>query len=316
MSKSKIKKQLLILQDLGVTKQNFEELSLKINLPFEFINDKCSDILSPEMLEGIITVKEKVDAKLLNNFPNIKFVAVAFTGYDCVDLDLCREKNIAVFNVPAYSTNSVAELAIGLTISLLREIPATNNIIRSGKWNYRAGTELSGKSIGIVGTGAIGIRVAEIFSVLGCDIYGWSRTEQKEFTNLGGKYIPDLETLCSKVDILSIHVPLTSATKNLINKKHFELMKPTAFLINTARGPIVNQNDLTIALQNKTISGAAIDVYDNEPVAPDDMLLKTTNSILTPHIAYKTNEALKRRIEITFNNIKNFLKGNNENRVD
>ena len=93
-------------------------------------------------------------------------------------------------------------------------------------------------------------------------------------------------------------------------------MKPTAFLVNTARGPIVNQNDLTIALQNKTIAGAAIDVYDNEPVATDDLLLKTTNSILTPHIAYKTNEALKRRVEVTLNNINCFLEGKNENRVD
>lgn len=310
------KKQVIILQDLGISDQSFQELIAKANLPFEFTTEKWDSISASETVEGIITVKEEVNNKILDHFPNTKFVAVAFTGYDSVDLDLCRERGIAVFNVPAYSTDSVAELVIGLAISLLREIPTTDKLIRAGGWNHKPGNELKGKSVGIVGTGTIGIRVAEIFKVLGCDIFGWSKSKQTKFTDIGGEYVSSLEELCSKVDLLSIHIPSMPDTKNLINKKHFEVMKPTAFIINTARGPIVNQKDLTYALNNDIIAGAAIDVYEEEPINSNDDLLKTENSILTPHIAYKTTEALKLRAEITFHNIKSFLANKQENRID
>lgn len=310
------KKQVIILQDLGISDQIFQELIAKANLPFGFTTEKWDTITASETVEGIITVKEEVDKKILDHFPNVKFVAVAFTGYDSIDLDLCREKGIAVFNVPAYSTDSVAELVIGLAISLLREIPTTDKLIRAGGWNHKPGNELKGKSVGIVGTGTIGIRVAEIFKVLGCDICGWSKSKQTKFTDLGGEYVSSLEELCSKVDLLSIHIPATPDTKNLINKKHFEAMKPTAFIINTARGPIINQKDLTEALKNNIIAGAGIDVFDREPISSEDDLLNTSNSILTPHIAYKTTEALNQRAEITFSNIIAFTKGIKQNRVD
>ncbi len=307
-------KQVLVLQDLGINKESLQQLITDSDLPFEFVFDKTT-ISNNENIEGIITIKEKVGEKLINIYPNVKFIAVAFTGYDCVDMEICREKNIAVYNVPAYSTDSVAELTLGLTISLLRDITYTDKLIRSGSWNHPAGIELKGKKIGIVGTGTIGLRVAEIFKVMGCELYAWSRSKNPGFTEMGGIYISDLKELCAKTDIITIHIPQNKETINLIHKEHFEAMKPSAFIINTARGPIVNQNDLTEALKNKMIAGAGIDVYDQEPVPKNLKLLNTENSILLPHIAFKTKEALVRRAEITLENIQNFLDRNDRNRV-
>ena len=244
-------------------------------------------------------------------------IAVAFTGYDSVDLEYCSSKNIAVYNVPSYSTNSVAELAITLAISLLREIPKGNEVIRKGQWDLgRPGIELSGKTVGICGTGAIGIRAAEIFRVLGCKIIGWSRTERREFTELGGKYVSSLEQLCADSDIVSIHVPANSETKALIGQEQLNKMKSSAYLINTARGPIVDENALIETLTNRKIAGAGLDVYSIEPISPENQLLKLDNVILTPHIAFKTVEALKRRAVVTINNINNFSKGISTNKVN
>jgi phosphoglycerate dehydrogenase-like enzyme len=261
-------------------------------------------------------VKKKLGSAELSEFLKLKMIAVAFTGYDSVDLNYCKENNIAVCNVPAYSTNSVAELAVGQAISLFREIPKGNEIIRNGGWDIgRPGIELSGKTVGICGTGAIGLRTAQLFKAFGCEIKGWSRTRRKEFIDLGGKYVDTLEELCSISDILSIHVPSNSDTKALIGKKQLAMMKQSAYLINTARGLVVDEQALYESLSQKKIAGAALDVFSVEPIESDNPFLKLDNVILTPHIAFKTCEALKRRSEITKNNIISFESGLKENRV-
>ena len=268
-------------------------------------------------IEAIISVKTQLGKDIIDLYPNLKIIAVAFTGYDSVDLNCCREKNIAVCNVPAYSTNSVAELAIALTINLLREIPKGNKVIREGQWNLgKAGNELYGKTIGICGTGTIGIRVAEIFKVLGCNIIGWSRTQRKEFIDLGGKYVDSLNELCKSVDILSIHIPANSETKGLIGEEQLNRMKSSAYLINTARGPIIDEEALIKVLQNRSIAGAGLDVFEIEPISNENPLLKLDNIILTPHIAFKTEEALIRRAEVTIKNINDFVNDIKTNRVD
>jgi D-3-phosphoglycerate dehydrogenase len=309
-------KQVLILQDLGIDAIDFESNLIQNKLHLQSIWGIKSSQLIPEKVEIIITIKEKVDETLLKQFPNTKLIAVAFTGYDVVDINYCSLNNMSVCNVPSYATDAVAELTIGLAISLLRDIPKTNQLIRNGGWNFTTGQELKGKTIGIVGTGTIGLRVAEIFKVFGCELMGWSRTKNPDFIKLGGIYMDDINELCEKVDILSIHTPLNESTKNLIDIAQLKLMKPSSFLINTARGPIVNQEALTKALHNHLIAGAAIDVFDEEPVPQDLALLKTTHSILTPHIAYKTQEALQRRAAITVENIRQFLIGNPINKVN
>lgn len=308
-------KQILILQDLGIDAKDFESSLIQNKLPHQSVWGIKSAQLIPEEVAVIITIKEKVDETLLRQFPNTQLIAVAFTGYDVVDINYCSQNHISVCNVPSYATDAVAELTIGLAISLLREIPKTNQLIRNGGWNYKVGQELKGKTIGIVGTGTIGLKVAELFKVFGCKLLGWSRTKNPEFLKLGGIYLDDINKLCKKVDILTIHTPLNESTKHLIDVTQLQLMQPSSFLINTARGPIVNQEALTKALNDQIIAGAAIDVFDVEPVPQDLALLKTTNSIITPHIAYKTQDALQRRAMITVENIKHFINGNPINKI-
>ena len=308
--------QILVLQDLGISSLKLNDLLSTLSIENQLIHGFSDINLIDEKVQIIITIKEKVDEKLLIQFPNTQLIAVAFTGYDVVDINYCKQQNISVCNVPSYATDAVAELTIGLAISLLRDIPKTNHLIKNNGWNFAPGKELRGKKIGIIGTGTIGIRVAELFKVFGCEVLGWSRSRNQDFINLGGIYLDDINELCTTVDILSIHTPLNEATKNLIDVKQFSHMKPTSFLINTARGPIVNQIALTNALNQNIIAGAAIDVFDVEPVPQDLALLKTTNSIITPHIAYKTQEALQRRATITIDNIKHFLAGNPINKVN
>lgn len=266
-------------------------------------------------IEALITVKKKLGPAELGEYPNLKMIAVAFTGYDSVDEKYCREKGIAVYNVPAYSTNSVAELTLGLAISLLREIPKGNNIIRSDGWDLgRPGIEMNGKTVGICGTGAIGLRTAQLFKAFGCEVIGWSRSRRPEFESVG-RYIDSLDELCAVSDIISINVPSNEETKGLIGEKQLDHMKSSAYLINTARGPVVDEKALYSALKDKKIAGAALDVFSAEPIVPGNPILSLDNVILTPHIAFKTEEALKRRAEITLKNMNSFINGSGENRV-
>ena len=218
--------------------------------------------------------------------------------------------------MPKYSTNSVVELAIGLTIAVLREITYGNEIIRNNKWSYKPGIELYGKTVGIMGTGEIGIATAKIFKAFGCEVTGWSRSENEAFKMLGGKYITDKQEFFANADIVSVHLPLNNNTKGIIAKKELATMKETAILINTARGPVVNEADLIAALEQKEIAGAGLDVFEREPIDSNNRLLKMDNVVLTPHVAYKTEEALSRRMEITVKNIADFGDGKKDNRVD
>lgn len=308
------KKQILVVEDLGVSKSTFESIVEKSELGYEVIWEE--GLASPSQVEVIVTVKRAVGQAMLTKFFNVKMVAVAFTGFDSVDIDVCQKKDIAVYNVPAYSTNAVVELTLGLTIALLREIPIANRMIHDKEWNLKPGLELFGKTVGILGTGKIGIATAKIFKAFGCEAVGWSRTENEEFKAIGGVYISDKQAFFAAADIVSIHLPLNKYTHGIVSSKELSVMKETAFLVNTARGPIIDEDELIAALQSKKIAGAALDVFAQEPINKDNKLLELDNVILTPHIAYKTEEALKRRVEVTVSNIVNFVQGNNINRVD
>lgn len=303
-------KQILILEDLGIPRTNFEKITTLSKLKYDFVNENHIST----NVEGIITIKTTVDQQLIEKYPNLKFIAVAFTGYDCVDLDICNQKNISVFNVPAYSTNSVAELAVGLAISLLREIPKASNIVQSGKWNLKPGLELSGKKIGILGTGEIGTTTAKYFKTFGCEIIGWSKSEREEFKKYG-TYTNDLIKFFSCADIISIHLPLNEITKGIVGEKELSSMKSNAYLLNVARGPIIDKNALFNILNEEQIAGAAIDVFDQEPLETNSPFLQLSNIILTPHIAYKTEEALIRRAQISIDNIVHFVNGEPINTV-
>lgn len=307
-------KQILILDDLLTPHKDFENSATESNLDYEIIWDE--KVATPAKVEVIVTVLKKLGKEYLQQFTNLKMIAVAFTGYDSVDMDYCQEHGIAVYNVPKYSTNSVVELSIGLTIAVLREITYGNNSIRNEKWSFKPGIELYGKTVGIMGTGEIGVATAKIYKAFGCEIIGWSRSENEAFEALGGKYIADKQTFFAAADIVSVHLPLNSETKGVIGKKELKAMKPTAILINTARGAIVNEAELIAALEQKEIAGAGLDVFEKEPIESNNKLLKLNNVVLTPHVAYRTEEALNRRMEVTVKNISDFREEKMGNRVD
>jgi len=197
----------------------------------------------------------------------------------------------------------------------LREIPKSDKIIRSGKWNLKPGFELFEKTIGILGTGKIGINTAKVFKALGCNLIGFSRTEKQEFKDLGGKYFSDKLDFFAQADLISVHLPANEKTKHTVGKQELKAMKETAFIINTARGAIIDEKALIQSLENKEIAGAGIDVFEKEPIAIENKLLKLDNVVLTPHIAYKTEEALQRRAEVTVKNIIDFLEDKDTNKV-
>ena len=284
--------------------QELQIVSLEDNLISEVKAHINIDIVSlkesnPLKVVGILTMKTSVDLKAIEKFPNLEFIAVSFTGYDCVDLEACLQKNIKVYNVPDYSSNSVAELTIALAINLLRQIPFAHNYTKSGSWDFPAGQDLKEKTVGILGTGKIGILSAKIFNAFGCKVIGYNRSKKSEFLNYGS--YETFENVIKNADILCIHMPSTPETKHLISKNELKLMKKSAYLVNTARS-VDQEKDLVEALNNNQIAGAALDVFEKEPVDKDSKLFNT-NLILTPHIAYKTTEALTRRAKITAENI-------------
>jgi D-3-phosphoglycerate dehydrogenase len=242
--------------------------------------------------------------EVLVQCPKLQFLNVAFTGLDHIDLSYCETHNILVKNASGYATEAVAELAVGLMIDVLRKITFLDGSIRQGGVRGAfLGRELRGKTVGIVGTGAIGIRTIELLKAFGCRVLAWSRTHKPEVLNLGVAYVT-LEGLMRDSDIISLHVPLNDETKHLISKDMLALCKPSAILINTARGNVVDMDALAECLRDGKIAGAGIDVYEKEPPLPQDHpLLNAPNCVCVPHVGYATREAFDDRIEIILGNL-------------
>jgi len=276
-------------------------------------NINCERVRDAEIL---IVSTIRLSEKVILSCPELKMIAVAFTGCDHIPLNLCREKGIIVSNAAGYSTRAVAELAIGLMIDLLRRITLFDSEIRQGMGrNAFLGRELAGKTVGIIGTGSIGLNLARILQAFGCNIVAYSRSINPRAKEFGIKYLT-LEEVLAASDIVSIHTPLTPQTKNLIGEKELHLMKPSAILINTARGGVIDQQALAKALFEKKIAGAGLDVFEMElPLPIDHPLLKTPNAIVVPHIGYATEEAISDRAEIVEANILAWLNGKPENVV-
>lgn len=262
----------------------------------------------------LIISNSPLSAKVINAAEKLKMISVAFTGVDHVDSAACIEKGVLVANAQGYCTSAVAELAIGLILSTLRNIVPCNEGTRQGKTkDGLVGNELYGKTVGIIGTGAIGARVGELVKVFGCKLLGYDKYESEYARNIGIKYV-ELEELLSKSDIVTIHAPLTDETRLLINKERLSLMKPTSILINAARGPIVDSKALADALNEGRIAGAGIDVFEAEPpVETTHPLFNAKNTIVTPHIGFATKESIYRRAEITFDNITAWMNGERKN---
>ena len=254
--------------------------------------------------EEVIVSNIKIGSDILSQCPKLQKLNVAFTGLDHIDLAYCREHGIEVVNASGYATEGVAELAIGLMLDVYRRITALDAKVHNGgtRDNF-LGRELRGKRVGIVGTGAIGRRTAQLLQCFGCEVVAWSRTQYDEVKAQDIAYLP-LEELMKTSDIISLHVPLTAETHHLISRELLEMCKSTAILINTARGNVVDIDALADLLCQGKLAGAGIDVFEKEPPLPaDHTLLRVPNCVLVPHVGYATREAFDDRIDIVLSHI-------------
>ena len=241
--------------------------------------------------------------------PNLKLICVAFTGIDHVDQAACKARGIILHNAAGYALHAVSELAIGLMIALLRRIVSADAVTRRGGSNRDlVGHELFGKTLGVVGCGHIGLQVARLGNAFGCHVLGFEN-QRLGIDEVAIEQV-ELDELLSRSDIVSLHVPLTSETRGFIGREQLARMKPTAILINTARGPVVEQSALLEALNQNRLAGAGIDVFDIEPpLPPDHPILKAPNTVLLPHIGFETAEAMSAKADIALHQLENFLRG-------
>lgn len=301
-----------ILEPLGVSKDYLKERIVnKIGNGHNliFFDDRKEDEVS------LVARSQGADIVVLSNIPyrknviekcpGLKKICVAFTGMDHIDLDYCVERGIEVKNCAGYSTVAVADLVFGLVLSLARNIPACNVVCREqGTKAGLVGFELAGKKFGIFGLGAIGKRVADIANAFGCEVYAYTRTP-KPYPGVAFVEKDDLFRTC---DIVSLHTPLNAETRGIVGAHELSLMRPTALLINTARGGVVDTPALVNVLKNKQIAGAGIDVFDMEPPIPADYeLAHLPNTVVTPHVAFASQQAFEKRAEIIADNLKNWL---------
>ncbi|AVP55143.1 hydroxyacid dehydrogenase [Clostridium tetani] len=315
---------IVVLEPLGVSEEKIKNIALKLM-------DKDHElILHNEKSEDIEVLKKRVetaDVLILANMPlkkevieaatNLKMISVAFTGIDHINMETCRKNNIMVCNSAGYSTSSVVELTFGLILSLLRNIVPLNDEVRNG--NTKQGYsqyDLAGKTLGVIGAGDIGTEVIRIGKAFGCNVLVYNRSEKQHIKELGATQTT-LDEVLKNSDIVTLHIPSNNETRGLINSEKLAMMKKDALLINTARGPVVDNKALAEALNKGELGGAGIDVFDMEPPVPEEYeLLKTNNSVLTPHIGFATKEAMERRAEIVFRNIEKWIEGNPENIVE
>lgn len=297
--------------------ENHKEKIESLGHEFEYFEESAgSDEEKIERLKdtdiAIITNKP-LTSDVINN-TKLELIDVAFTGVDHVDLEACKEKGIKVLNASGYSDDSVAELVIGLTISVLRKFNENRSNIFDGESNYLLGELIKGKTFGIIGTGNIGSKLIDLLSVFGCKIIAYSRTEKEEIKAKGVEYV-DLPTLLKESDIVSLHIPNNKETKGFLGEEELNLMKEGAVLINCARGAVVD-NDYLAKLLNEDKLRAGIDVFDMEPPLPEDYPLRNAkNVILTNHVAFYTKEAMEIRADIVFDNLYQYLDGNIVNEI-
>lgn len=272
----------------------------------------------------VIANKAPMNESTLKNCPNVKLICEFATGFDNVDLEYCKSRNIKVANVVDYSTAAVAQHTFALALYVLEKLSFYDNYVKSGAYENQdrfsnfdeAYTELEGKTWGIVGMGNIGRKVAKIAEAFGCKVIFYSASGNSTCTEYERV---DFDTLCKESDFLSIHCPLSEKTRNLIDLNALKKMKKSAILINVARGPVVNDNDLYTALTENIIAGAGLDVLGKEPIAKDNPLGKIQDSkklLITPHMAWASTESRERVVSEVYKNIQAFLDGKDRNVVN
>lgn len=269
----------------------------------------------------LITNKTVITKDDLQKLPSVKYIGVLATGYNIVDIEAAKEKGIVVTNIPAYSTKSVAQMVFAHILNITQRVGHYAHANKNGRWDQNPDfcywdtnlIELDGKSIGIIGLGNTGYATSQIALSFGMKVYAY--TSKHQFQLPVGIHKLELDELFKTCDIISLHCPLTPSTKEIVNKERLALMKPTAIIINTGRGPLINEQDLADALNEGKIAAAGVDVLSTEPPKADNPLLKAKNCFITPHIAWATKEARVRLMDIAVNNLKSFKQGKVINNV-
>jgi len=257
--------------------------------------------------DGVIVGLEKIDKEVLDNLPKLKYISKYGVGLNNIDLDECKKRGIKIGWKGGVNKVSVAEMTLGYMLMLMRNLFVSSNRLKKGIWEKNGGFQLTGKTIGIIGVGYIGKEVVRLLKPFNCLILVNDIINQDKYYKENNLIETSKEEIYKKADIITIHTPLDKTTENLITLKEFQMMKNSAYVINSARGGIINEDDLKYALQNNLITGAAIDAYIQEP--PSDMeLLSLENLICTPHIAGNAYEAVLAMGKSAIENLKFIIK--------
>lgn len=310
-----------LIEPLGVEKKMIDKMAAKLTgmgHEFDYYDTKTTEVEELKKrgsdADILMIANNPLPNEVVASMDNLKMLSVAFTGIDHIGQVACREKNVLISNAAGYSDVSVAELTIGLAINVLRNVTKGDEATRNGKTIAGLiGNEISGKTVGIVGTGRIGQRVAQIFKAFNCTVLGYDPSEPQSGRDLGIKYVA-IEELMKASDIVTLHLPLMEKTRGFISKELLDMMQLSAILINCARGPVLDTQALADALNRDKIAGAGLDVFDMEPPIPSEYpLLNCKNTVLTPHVAYASEESMVRRAEITFENVVKWLEDRPQN---
>lgn len=305
---------IIILDKCTVTKGDVDLSPLERFGEVEYYDLLTKDEIKRVLVgaDAVVCNKARLDREIIEA-STLKFIGLFATGYNNIDTVAARERGIAVCNVPGYSTDSVAQLTVSLMLELAGNASAYARSVAAGDWKrsrqfsyfFAPITEIKGKTLGIYGLGTIGKAVAKVALAFGMKVIAYSRTPK----NLDGIKDVDKETLFRESDFLSFHCPLNAESALAVNKQTLSLMKPTAFLINTARGGIIDELALAEALNNGQIAGAALDVLTEEPMAENCVLFGAKNCIITPHVAWAAYETRVRLIDLVAKNLEAFVNG-------
>lgn len=297
--------------------ETFGDIEVYDHTPPELVIDRCADA------DIIIDNKVILNAEVLSGLPKVKYIGLLSTGFNVVDIEYAKNAGIVVSNVPTYSTSAVAQLTFALILEAYNQVGVHNRAVHDGEWSSCRDfcfqktplVELYGKTIGLIGYGKIGSEVAKIADAFSMNIlcYVPSKKPQPNFKNF--RFVA-LDELARESDIVSLHCPLTPETTNIINEDFISKMKPNAIVINTARGPSVNEKALADAINSGRIAGAGVDVLSTEPPKADNPLLSCPKCFITPHIAWAGHETRERLVGVVYDNLKAFIEGNPQNVVN
>lgn len=306
-----------LLEPIGVSKELIEELAkgfVEKGHEFVYYDTKTTDKEElkkrSEGCDIVMIANNPYPAEVVESAAQLKMLSVAFTGIDHIGVESCKNQGVMICNAAGYSNQTVAELVIGMAIDALRNIVKADTVVRNGGTSAGiGGREICGRTVGIIGLGRIGLMTANLFQAFGAKVIAYNRSESEEAKALGIEY-KSLEEVLSESDIVSLNLPLNPQTRGFLSAEKIAMMKKDAIFINCARGPIVDNAALAKALNEDQLGYACVDVFDMEPPIPEDYpLLHAKNTLLTPHQAFISEESMKRRAKIVFDNVYAYLEG-------